>query len=165
MGFRPCWYPSPFPPPSISRCFLFTLLQQPLDFIRLFFTVAISAPTTNPPPYSRLGTGTTVIGYPKRLRYHGGGVMQGLCMHALDNQVCMCVCVYVCILSLTETKASFWSCLFILLVSTCHNKFTIDVVLRGGHMRSIQKNDGCVFHHSIRNSGARDFGTTGPRKK
>src|SRR6218665_3930259 len=30
-------------------------------------------PTTNPPPYSRLGTGTMVIGYPKRLRYHGGG--------------------------------------------------------------------------------------------
>src|SRR6218665_1413749 len=28
-------------------------------------------PTTNPPPYSRRGTGTTVIGYPKRLRYHG----------------------------------------------------------------------------------------------
>src|SRR6218665_2299548 len=32
-------------------------------------------PTTNPPPYSRLGTGTMVIGYPKRLRYHGGGVI------------------------------------------------------------------------------------------
>jgi len=31
-------------------------------------------PTTNPPPYSRLGTGFMVIGYPKRLRYHGGGV-------------------------------------------------------------------------------------------
>src|SRR6218665_1668342 len=30
--------------------------------------------TTKPPPYSRLGTGTMVIGYPKRLRYHGGGV-------------------------------------------------------------------------------------------
>src|SRR6218665_1753009 len=30
--------------------------------------------TTNPPPYSRLGTGPMVIGYPKRLRYHGGGV-------------------------------------------------------------------------------------------
>src|SRR6218665_3173647 len=31
-------------------------------------------PTTNLPPYSRLRTGTMVIGYPKRLRYHGGGV-------------------------------------------------------------------------------------------
>ena len=31
--------------------------------------------TTNSPPYSRLGTGTMVIGYPKRLRYHGGGVL------------------------------------------------------------------------------------------
>ena len=30
--------------PSISRCFLFTLLHQPLDFIRLFFTVAVSEP-------------------------------------------------------------------------------------------------------------------------
>src|SRR6218665_4071033 len=29
-------------------------------------------PTTNPAPYSRLRTGTMVIGYPKRLRYHGG---------------------------------------------------------------------------------------------
>ena len=32
-------------------------------------------PTTNPPSYSRLGTGNMVIGYPKRLRYHGGGVI------------------------------------------------------------------------------------------
>src|SRR6218665_1032585 len=32
-------------------------------------------PTTNPPPYSRLGTGTIVTGYPKRLRYHGGEVL------------------------------------------------------------------------------------------
>src|SRR6218665_2335794 len=31
-------------------------------------------PTTNPLPYSRLGTDTMVIGYSKRLRYHGGGV-------------------------------------------------------------------------------------------
>src|SRR6218665_273578 len=61
---------------GLSRCFLFTLLHQPLDFIRLFFTVAVSAPHTNPPPYSRLGTGTMLIGYPKRLRYMylGGGV-------------------------------------------------------------------------------------------
>src|SRR6218665_341766 len=32
-------------------------------------------PTTKPPPYSRLGTSTMVIGYPKRRRYHGGGVV------------------------------------------------------------------------------------------
>src|SRR6218665_3565224 len=74
MGFRPCWCQTPFPSPSISQCFLFTLLHQPLDFIRLVFTVRYLHPTTNPPPYSRLGTGITVIGYPKRLRYHGGGV-------------------------------------------------------------------------------------------
>src|SRR6218665_1390050 len=48
LGFRPCWCPSPFPSPSISRCFLFTLLHQPLDFIRLFFTVAVSAPHHQP---------------------------------------------------------------------------------------------------------------------
>jgi len=30
------------------RCFLFTLLHQPLDFIRLFFTVAVSAPQHQP---------------------------------------------------------------------------------------------------------------------
>src|SRR6218665_433564 len=62
-GFRPCWCPSPFPSPFISRCFPFTLLHLPLNFIRLFFTVAVSAPTTNPPFFSRLGTGTLVIGY------------------------------------------------------------------------------------------------------
>src|SRR6218665_536169 len=78
LGFRPCWCPSPFSLPSMSRGFPFTLLQLPLDFIHLFFTVAVSAPTTNPPSYSRLGTGTMVIGYLKRLRYHGGGV---ICMH------------------------------------------------------------------------------------
>ena len=55
-------------------------------FYSLFFTshgisfVYISRwrylhPTTNPPPYSRLGTGTIVTGYPKRLRYHGGEVL------------------------------------------------------------------------------------------
>src|SRR6218665_2991965 len=44
------WYPglSPFPSPSISRCFLFTLLHQPLDFIHLFFMVAVSAPHHQP---------------------------------------------------------------------------------------------------------------------
>src|SRR6218665_412761 len=47
-GFRPCWCPSPFPSPSISRFFLFTLLHQPLDFIRLFFTMAVSAPHHQP---------------------------------------------------------------------------------------------------------------------
>ena len=31
-------------------------------------------PTTNPPPYSRLGTGTMVNGCRKRLRYHRSGV-------------------------------------------------------------------------------------------
>src|SRR6218665_4026133 len=36
LGFRPCWCSSPFPSPSISRCFLFTLLHLPLDLIRLF---------------------------------------------------------------------------------------------------------------------------------
>src|SRR6218665_15652 len=30
-------------------------------------------PTINPSPYSRLWTDTMVIGYPKRLRYRGGG--------------------------------------------------------------------------------------------
>src|SRR6218665_837374 len=32
-------------------------------------------PTSNPPFYSRLGTGTMVIGYLKRLRCHGGGFL------------------------------------------------------------------------------------------
>src|SRR6218665_1716243 len=46
--------------------------SQPLDFIRLFSRWRNLHPTTNPPPYSRLGTGPMVIGYPKRSRYHGG---------------------------------------------------------------------------------------------
>src|SRR6218665_3993421 len=32
----------------ISRCFLFTLLHLPLDFIRLVFTLAVSAPHYQP---------------------------------------------------------------------------------------------------------------------
>src|SRR6218665_3491846 len=51
---------------------LLTLLHQPSDFIRLLFTVTVSAPHHQ--PYSRLGTGTMVIEYPKKLRYYGGGV-------------------------------------------------------------------------------------------
>ena len=43
LGFHPCWCPPPFPSPSISRCFSFTLLHLPLDFIRLFFIVEVSA--------------------------------------------------------------------------------------------------------------------------
>ena len=39
---------SPFPLPFIFRCFLFTLLHRPLDFIRLFFTVAVFAPHHQP---------------------------------------------------------------------------------------------------------------------
>ena len=35
LGFRLCWCPSPFPSPSLSRCFPFTLLHLPLHFIRL----------------------------------------------------------------------------------------------------------------------------------
>src|SRR6218665_554302 len=39
LAFRPCWCPSPFSSPSISRCFSihsFTHLQ--LDFMRLLFS-------------------------------------------------------------------------------------------------------------------------------
>src|SRR6218665_215390 len=38
--------------------------RQPKTFVAHFAT----------PPHSRLGTGTMLIGYPKRLRYLGGGV-------------------------------------------------------------------------------------------
>src|SRR6218665_2274005 len=50
LGFRPCWCPSPFPSPSISRCLIFTRLHLPLDFIhvRLFFAVAEFAPHHQP---------------------------------------------------------------------------------------------------------------------
>src|SRR6218665_3862500 len=40
----------------------------------IFYGGGVCTPATNPPPYSKLETGTMVIGYPKRLRYHGGGV-------------------------------------------------------------------------------------------
>src|SRR6218665_1905686 len=76
LGPRPCWFPSPLPSPSISRCFPFTLLHFTSHWISFvyFLRWRYLHPTTNPPPYSRLGIGTMVIGYPKRLRYHGGGV-------------------------------------------------------------------------------------------
>src|SRR6218665_1209766 len=48
MGFRPCWCPTPFPSPSTSGCFPFTLLRLPLDIISLFFTAAVSAPRHQP---------------------------------------------------------------------------------------------------------------------
>src|SRR6218665_3944998 len=52
LGFRPCWCPSPFPSPSISRCFPFILLHLPLDFIRLFLTVTVSAPRHQPSSFT-----------------------------------------------------------------------------------------------------------------
>src|SRR6218665_3387238 len=44
-------------------------------------------PTTNPPTYSRLGTGTVVVGYPKRLRYHGGGVYRNIGNYKLGGKL------------------------------------------------------------------------------
>src|SRR6218665_3786142 len=35
LGIRLCWCPSPFPSPSLSRCFPFTLLHLPFNFMRL----------------------------------------------------------------------------------------------------------------------------------
>src|SRR6218665_374746 len=59
-SFRPCWCPSPFSSPSISRCFPFTFLHPPSEFIRVsslrptylqFCTHAFDRPCT----YSHLG--------------------------------------------------------------------------------------------------------------
>src|SRR6218665_2000299 len=36
LGYPSFWCPSPFPSPSISRCFPFPLLHLPLDCIRVF---------------------------------------------------------------------------------------------------------------------------------
>src|SRR6218665_3314270 len=52
LGFRPCWCPSPFPSPSISRCFPFTLFHLPLDFIRLYLTVTVSSPRHQPSSFA-----------------------------------------------------------------------------------------------------------------
>src|SRR6218665_3942833 len=73
------WYPGLSPLlASIALPFAFHIsvfsIHSSSPAIRLFFMVVVSAPHHHPPPYSRLGTGTMVIGYPKRLRYHGGGV-------------------------------------------------------------------------------------------
>src|SRR6218665_3010270 len=96
LGFRDwLWYPGLSPVlvsiaiPYLAYLGVFYSLSFPCHWISFiyFFTVAVSAPTTNPPPHSRLGTGTMVTGYPKRLRYHGGGVMH----------VCIYVCMYTCI--------------------------------------------------------------------
>src|SRR6218665_828674 len=72
LGFRPCWCPSPFPSPSIISMFSIHSSSPAIGFhSSIFLRWRHLHPTTNPPPYSRLGTGTMVIGYPKRLRYHG----------------------------------------------------------------------------------------------
>src|SRR6218665_86527 len=52
LGFRPCWCPSPFPSPSISRGFPFTLLRLQLDFIRLFLRAGGSAPRHPPSSFT-----------------------------------------------------------------------------------------------------------------
>src|SRR6218665_3448674 len=44
-GFRPCWYPSPFPSPSISWCFSIYSSSPAIGFHSCFFFAAgISAP-------------------------------------------------------------------------------------------------------------------------
>src|SRR6218665_302750 len=96
------WYPGflpvlvSFPSPSISRCFPFTLLHLPLDFIRLFFTVAVSAPHHQ--PSSLFQTGTMVIGYPKRLRYDGGGVLILLLIlfrHTINDRIIIIIIIII----------------------------------------------------------------------
>src|SRR6218665_282095 len=81
LGYRDWfWYPG-LSPVLVSialpfafhiSVFLFTLLHLSLDFIRLFFTVAVSAPHHQ--HSSLLQTWDWIILYPKRLRYHGDGV-------------------------------------------------------------------------------------------
>src|SRR6218665_3160686 len=76
----------------VSWAFARVVVHRPplrLPYLGVFYTLVFTShwisfvyfsrwlylhPTTNPSSYSRLGTGTMVIGYPKRLRYHGGGV-------------------------------------------------------------------------------------------
>src|SRR6218665_2721274 len=63
---------------SIALPFAFlslSLLPLPLDFIRLFFMVAVSAPHRQPSSLFQTWDWHYGIGYPKRLRYHGGGVI------------------------------------------------------------------------------------------
>ena len=47
LGCRPRWCPSSSPSPSISRCFLFTFLHLPLDFIHVSKPIYLH-------PFSRL---------------------------------------------------------------------------------------------------------------
>ncbi len=45
LGFRPCWCPSPFPSPSISRCFPIHSSSPAIEFHScFFFTTDVSAP-------------------------------------------------------------------------------------------------------------------------
>src|SRR6218665_1016568 len=64
LGFCPCWCPSPFPLPSISRCFSIHSFSLDIEFhLCFFFTTNVSAPIGRPITYSlfrcvsRLGTG------------------------------------------------------------------------------------------------------------
>src|SRR6218665_3917727 len=51
-GLSPMLVPTSFPSPYLS-VFPFTLLHLPLDFIRLFFTAAVSAPHHQPSSCTR----------------------------------------------------------------------------------------------------------------
>src|SRR6218665_1086289 len=53
LDFRPCWCPSPFPSPSIFQCFSIHSSYLPLDFVHLFFMVAVSAPRHQPSSFTR----------------------------------------------------------------------------------------------------------------
>src|SRR6218665_2690513 len=60
LGYRPCWCPSPFPSPSISRCFS---IYSSIGFHSCFFfttDVLAPIPSTNSVlrRVSRLGTGS-----------------------------------------------------------------------------------------------------------
>ena len=65
LGFRPCWCPSPFPTPSIFRCFSIHSSSPAIEFhSSFFFTIYVSAPSGRPFTYlfrwvSRLGTGSS----------------------------------------------------------------------------------------------------------
>src|SRR6218665_302416 len=53
LGFHPCWCPSAFPSPSISRCFSIHSFSPVIEFHSCFlFTTNVSAPINRPFTYS-----------------------------------------------------------------------------------------------------------------
>src|SRR6218665_2268071 len=74
-GLPPVWVSFALPLPFHILVFSIPSSSPAIGFhSSIFLRWRYLHPTTNPPPYSRFGTGTILNGCRKRLRYHRSGV-------------------------------------------------------------------------------------------